>query len=105
VLLAWREAVLALAAAGLHRRRAETFQEFAARVRTAGMLSDEAEGALVRLAEASNRALFARQALTGDEPRRAFSDSVVVRRSARHSMAWWARILLQLDPRDLFAGP
>jgi hypothetical protein len=105
VLLAWREAVLALAAAGLHRRRAETFQEFAARVRVAGMLSDEAEGALLRLAETSNRALFARQALTSDEPRRAFSDSVVVRRSARHSMAWWARILLQLDPRDLFAGP
>jgi transglutaminase-like putative cysteine protease len=105
VLRAWREAVVALAAAGLHRRRAETFQEFATRVRVAGVLNQEAESALTRLADTSNRALFARQPLSDDEPRRARSDSVAVRRSAGRSMAWWARLLLQLDPRDLFAGP
>lgn len=105
VLLAWREAVVALAAAGLHRRRAETFQEFATRVRVAGLLNDDAETALARLAETSNRALFGRQRLTDDDSRRAVNDSVAIRRSARHSMAWWAKILLQLDPRDLLASP
>jgi transglutaminase-like putative cysteine protease len=105
VLLAWRLAVVALAAAGLHRRRAETFQEFATRVRIAGVLDDDAEGALERLADTSNRALFAREVLDDDESRRATADSVAVRRSARHSMAWWAKILLQMDPRDLLADP
>jgi hypothetical protein len=104
VLLAWREAVVALAAAGLHRRRAETFQEFAKRVHVTGMLNEDAGTALDRLAQASNRALFARHSLTDDESRRAVSDSVAIRRSARRSMAWWAKLLLQLDPRDLLAG-
>jgi hypothetical protein len=105
VLLAWRAAVMALAAAGVHRRRAETFQEFAHRVRVAGVLTDDADTALRRLAETSNLALFAGRPMTDEEPRRATSDSVAVRRSARRSMAWWTRILLQLDPRDLLAGP
>jgi len=105
VLLAWREAVVALAAAGLHRRRAETFQEFARRVRVAGLLNSDAETAFDRLAETSNRALFGRRRLTEDDSRRAVRDSVAVRRAARHSMAWWAKILLQLDPRDLLARP
>ena len=104
VLRAWREAVVALAAAGLHRRRAETFQEFATRVRLAGLLNEDAERALSRLADTSNRALFARQPLGHEEPRGALADSVAVRRSARRSMAWWAKILLQMDPRDLLAG-
>jgi hypothetical protein len=29
------------------------------------------------------------------------ADSAIVRRSARRSMGLWAKILLQLDPRDL----
>jgi transglutaminase-like putative cysteine protease len=105
VLFAWRQAVVALAVAGVHRRRAETFQEFATRVRRAGVLNNNAETALDRLAVSSNRALFARQGLTDDDSRRAASDAVAVRRSARRSMAWWAKLLLQLDPRDLLAGP
>jgi hypothetical protein len=105
VLLAWREAVTVLAAAGLHRRRAETFQEFARRVRVAGVLTDEADSALRRLAEASNRALFARVPPTVEDSRAAIVDSVAVRRSARRSMSWWAKILLQLDPRDLLVSP
>jgi hypothetical protein len=105
VRFAWRQAVVALAVTGVHRRRAETFQEFATRVHRAGVLNNNAETALDRLAVSSNRALFARQGLTDDDSRRAASDAVAVRRSARRSMAWWAKLLLQLDPRDLLAGP
>jgi hypothetical protein len=102
VLLAWREAITVMAAAGFHRRRAETFQEFTRRIRITGALTSEADDALSRLADTTNRALFARQPPTPEETVRAVADSVLVRRSARRSMAWWAKLLLQLDPRDLF---
>ena len=104
VLLAWREAVGVLAAAGMHRRRAETFVEFSQRVRRAGALTREADEALTRLADIANRALFARLPPSEDDSRRAVADSVVVRRSARRSMSWWAKLLLQLDPRDLISA-
>jgi hypothetical protein len=104
VLLAWREAVGVLAAAGMHRRRAETFVEFSQRVRRAGALTSEADEALTRLADIANRALFARLPPSEDDSRRAVADSVVVRRSARRSMSWWAKLLLQLDPRDLISA-
>jgi transglutaminase-like putative cysteine protease len=101
VLLAWREAVNVLAAAGVHRRRAETFQEFAARVRVSGVLTSDADAAFDRLAQTANRALFAPRPPTADESHAAGADSAIVRRSARRSMGLWAKILLQLDPRDL----
>lgn len=101
VLLAWREAVNVLAAAGMHRRRAETFQEFATRVRVSGVLTTDADAAFDRLAQTANRALFAPHSPTAEESQAAGADSAIVRRSARRSMAWWAKILLQLDPRDL----
>jgi transglutaminase-like putative cysteine protease len=101
VLLAWREAVNVLAAAGLHRRRAETFQEFATRVRVSGVLTMEADAAFDRLAQTANQALFAPMPPTPEQSRAAGADSAAVRRSARRSMGWWAKILLQLDPRDL----
>jgi hypothetical protein len=104
VLLAWREAVGVLAAVGIHRRRAETFVEFSQRVRRAGALTSEADEALTRLADVANRALFARLPPSADDSRSALADSVVVRRSARRSMSWWAKLLLQLDPRDLISA-
>ncbi len=104
ILLAWRQAIGVLAATGLHRRRAETFLEFARRVRRAGALTSEADEALTRLADSANRALFARLPPTREESRRAASDLLVVRRAARRSMGWWSKLLLQLDPRDLLTG-
>ncbi|MGD0592901.1 MAG: transglutaminase domain-containing protein [Acidimicrobiales bacterium] len=105
VLLAWREAISVLAAAGFHRRRAETFHEFVRRVRLAGALTSDADDAFARLADTTNRALFARLPPTEEESRLAVTDSVAIRRSARRSMAWWVKLLLQLDPRDLLVSP
>ena len=104
VLLAWQEATTVLAAAGLHRRRAETFQEFALRVRKSGALSDEAAESFDRLAGSANRALFALRPPTEEEAQLARLDSKVARCSGRRAMAWWAQVLIQLDPRDLLAN-
>lgn len=102
-LMAWNAAIGVLAAAGLHRRRAETYLEFARRVRQAGAIAGEAEAALGRLADTANRALFAKVPPTTADSRRAAADSAMVRRSARHSLTWGTRFLLVMDPRDLLA--
>jgi transglutaminase-like putative cysteine protease len=101
VLLAWQEAVVALAAAGLHRRRAETFGEFALRLRLAGLLSDEAISAFDGLVAAVNGVHFGRRPPNAQQGQEALVLSRVVRKSARHAMSWWVQLLLQLDPRDL----
>jgi hypothetical protein len=100
-LLAWQEAVVALAAAGLHRRRAETFGEFALRLRLAGLLSDEAISAFDGLVAAVNGVHFGRRPPNAQQGQEALVLSRVVRKSARHAMSWWVQLLLQLDPRDL----
>jgi hypothetical protein len=61
----------------------------------------EADAAFDRLAQTANQALFAPMPPTPEQSRAAGADSAAVRRSARRSMGWWAKILLQLDPRDL----
>ncbi len=104
-LMAWSSAIGVLGAAGLHRRRAETYLEFARRVCTAGAITGDAEAAFGRLAEAANRALFARLPPSAEDSCRAAADSAMVRRSARHSLSWGTRFVLLMDPRDLLATP
>ncbi|MGH9169959.1 MAG: transglutaminase domain-containing protein [Acidimicrobiales bacterium] len=99
--LAWHDSVVALAAAGFHRRRAETLVEFGDRVGAAGLLTDEANAALDRLVAATNRTHFSPRAPTADTVAAARSDSRLICESARRSVSWWLRILMSLDPRDL----
>ncbi|MGO9912112.1 MAG: transglutaminase domain-containing protein [Acidimicrobiales bacterium] len=106
-LAAWRSANWVLAAASAHRRRSETHLEFAARVRNLGLLGQEGDEALERLAHRMDRALYAPD--RGDSARRAdasaaWSDSALVRRSARRRIPWWQQLSLIVDPRDLL-GP
>jgi transglutaminase-like putative cysteine protease len=104
---AWRATTWLLAAAGAHRRRAETHLEFVQRVRRLGMLSDDAVGALEQLAERMDRALYApvggRQGTAADAAA-AWAESATVRRSARRRIAWWQQISLVVDPRDLIGS-
>jgi transglutaminase-like putative cysteine protease len=106
-LAAWRSATWVLAAASAHRRRSETHLEFATRVRNLGLLSEEANGALERLAHRMDRALYApdrAQVSRRSDALAARSESAVIRRSARRRIAWWQQISLIVDPRDLL-GP
>jgi hypothetical protein len=101
VLAEWSASVRLLAAAGFHRRRAETFDEYARRVRISGVLSTSADAALVRLVQATNRAMFGKTPPTPEEMKSVASDSTLVRRSARKRLAWWQKIVMEVDPRDL----
>jgi hypothetical protein len=67
-------------------------------------LSDEAAESFDRLAGSANRALFALRPPTEEEAQLARLDSKVARCSGRRAMAWWAQVLIQLDPRDLLAN-
>ncbi len=106
-LAAWRSATWVLAAASAHRRRSETHLEFAARVRKLGLLGNEGDEALERLAHRMDRVLYAPN--MGDPDRNqdataAWAESATVRRSARRRIAWWQQLSLIVDPRDLI-GP
>ncbi len=101
VLAEWGASVRLLAAAGFHRRRAETFDEYARRVRTSGVLSTPADAALGRLVQVTNRAMFGKSPPTPEEMKGAASDSSLVRRAARKRLAWWQKIIMGVDPRDL----
>jgi transglutaminase-like putative cysteine protease len=101
MVLAWHDVVVALAAAGLHRRRAETLTEFARRVQLAGLLTDDASLALSRVVRATNSTYFSRLRPTTENVEAAREDSRLVCRSARRSISWWLRVLMSLDPRDL----
>lgn len=105
VLLAWHNALFALAAAGLHRRRAETFDEFARRVRLAGILSTEATVALERLVTTTDRVYFDRSGPSAAEAYAAASDARAVQKSAHKSVSRWLLFILQFDPRDLIGTP
>ncbi len=101
VLAEWGASMRFLGAAGMHRRRAETFDEYARRVRSSGLLSEPADDALRRLVRAANQAVFGGAPPTMEQMKGAASDASVVRRSVRKSLAWWQRILVEVDPRDL----
>ena len=101
VVASWREVVRALAAAGYHRRRTETYSEFAQRVRLAGVLSSPADDCLRRLTLDLNRACFGRGPLAAADLVRAASYARVVRRAAWRKVSWRQRLLAELDPRDL----
>ena len=101
VLAEWGASVRLLAAAGFHRRRAETFDEYARRVRASGVLSTPADDALGRLVQATNRAMFGKTPPTPEDMKGAAGDSTVVRRSARKGLPWWQKIIIGVDPRDL----
>jgi transglutaminase-like putative cysteine protease len=101
MVLAWHDVVVALAAAGLHRRRSETLAEFARRVQLAGLLTDEASQALGRVVQATNSTYFSLSRPTPDNVDAARTDARIICRSARRSISWWLRVLMSLDPRDL----
>jgi transglutaminase-like putative cysteine protease len=102
VLSSWREVVRVLAAAGYHRRRTETYSEFAQRVRLAGVLSGAGDDALRRLALEVNRAAFGRGPLSRGDISRAAVDARTVSRAAWRRVTWRQRLVAELDPRDLF---
>ena len=97
VLAEWGASVRLLAAAGFHRRRAETFDEYARRVRVSGLLSAPANAALGRLVQATNRAVFGKTPPSPDDMKVVATDASVVRRSVRKNLRWWQQILIQLD--------
>jgi transglutaminase-like putative cysteine protease len=103
-LAAWRSAIWTLAAAGAHRRRAETHLEFVDRVRRLGVLSSDANLALERLARRADRTLYAPAGPGRDSPEGAalaWAESDAIRRSARRRISHWQQLSLLLDPRDL----
>ena len=105
---AWRSATWLLAAAGAHRRRAETHLEFVDRVRRLGVLTRDADDALERLARRMDRALYGPPAAGGaaaPDALAAWADSAAIRRSARRRIAWWQQLTLLVDPRALVSSP
>lgn len=101
---AWDAALVTLAAAGAHRRRSETHREFAQRVRSLGILNEEANGALTRLAEREDRLLYGRGEVDERSALTARAESALVRRAARRRIAWWQQLFMVVDPRDLLGG-
>ncbi len=104
VLASWRGVLRVLAAAGYHRRRTETYSEFAQRVRLSGVLSPSAEDAFRRLVLDVNRASFGRGGLPRVDIDRAVSDARAVRKSAWRRVSWRQRLVAELDPRDLLSA-
>ncbi|HLI43811.1 MAG TPA: transglutaminase-like domain-containing protein [Acidimicrobiales bacterium] len=102
---AWVATTWMLAAAGAHRRRAETHLEFVDRVRRLGLLNAEALAALERLARSVDRALYSRSPAGGSAADAAWSDAAAVRRAIRRKISWWQKISVVLDPRDLLGAP
>jgi transglutaminase-like putative cysteine protease len=102
---AWVATTWMLAAAGAHRRRAETHLEFVDRVRRLGLLNADALAALERLARGVDRALYSRSPAGGPVASAAWSDAAVVRRAIRRKISWWQKISVVLDPRDLLGAP
>ncbi|MGH9299780.1 MAG: DUF4129 domain-containing protein, partial [Acidimicrobiales bacterium] len=92
-----------LAAAGIHRRRSETHREFAHRTRQTGLLNDAAVDSFDRLAGRMDRVLFSRGGADGADRSAADAESAAIKASARRRVAWWQRLLLVLDPRDLLS--
>ena len=99
VLSSWRATQRVLAVAGSHRRRSETYDEFARRVRLAGSLSSDADAALLRLAGLANKAAFSLRPPTLGESASARSDAHAVQRAARRRLPRWQRLAMTLDPR------
>ena len=101
---AWASAGWMLAAAGAHRRRAETHLEFTDRVRRLGILTPAACDALTRLASRMDRLWYAPPgagAASPGEAAAAWAEAATIRRAARRRIAWWQRLALVVDPRDL----
>ena len=101
---AWASAGWLLAIAGAHRRRAETHLEFADRVRRLGILTPDACDALGRLATRMDRLWYAPVEAGGAsavEAAAAWADAATIRRAAKRRIAWWQRLALVVDPRDL----
>jgi len=101
VVTSWRDVLHVLAAAGYHRRRTETYSEFAQRVRLAGVLPSPADDALRRLAIEVNKACFGRGPLPRADIAQAASDARAIRRAAWKRVSWRQRVVAELDPRDL----
>jgi hypothetical protein len=100
VLSSWRATQRILAVAGLHRRRAETFPEFAQRVRMAGVLNADADDALRRMARVANHAAFSLRPPTASQAAKVRADAAVVQRIARRRIPRWQRLVLIVDPRQ-----
>jgi hypothetical protein len=103
VVSSWRDALRVLAAAGFHRRRAETYNEFVHRVCLAGVLTPTGDAALLRLLSEVNVATFGRGPLGGEAAHEAAGDSRVVRRCVWRSIPRWRRLFNELDPRSVRA--
>jgi transglutaminase-like putative cysteine protease len=101
VLAAWGEASRMLDLAGIRRRRAETFVELAGRAASAGVLSREAELALLDLARLATSACYSAAPPGEGGAFQALADARTVARSARDRVAHWQLVAAALDPRGL----
>jgi transglutaminase-like putative cysteine protease len=101
VLAAWGETSRALELAGMQRRRAETYIEFARRSAASGLLSGAGALALYDLASLMTTACYGADPLGHDGAGRAREDARTVVRAVRGRLAHWQRLAAALDPRGL----
>jgi transglutaminase-like putative cysteine protease len=102
VVLAWREAVTALARAGLPRRPSETPAEFAARAAASGLAP---LGPIAELARMAAAAVYAGRPLSREAGDRAVDLAATVDEEVGATRGRWRRLAARLDPRTLRLAP
>lgn len=102
VVVAWQEASAALLGAGVRRDPSETPDQFAARLAEDRVVSP---GPVAELASTTTAAVYARGSMSEAASERAAELAESIDAEVNHSLRWWRRWLVRIDPRTLWASP